>query len=188
MITAEDRLHQRISDLRHLVAELRHQNAELDRQVETLQMALLESRTDSLTGLHNRRWLDEQTSPNLSAVLVVDMDNLKQINDQHGHSAGDRAIVHVASTLRRRSVDAVRLGGDEFVVLVPRGNDPDFCADVVLSEAHWPIPVRNGEVAVTVSIGMCRCESSEGLQDLIERADQAMYAAKRAGGDRLVVA
>jgi diguanylate cyclase (GGDEF)-like protein len=160
---------------------------------------------DSLTGLVNRRVLDEALSAALStrtggqgtALVLVDVDSFKSINDQHGHPVGDDALAHIAAVLRRvvRSGDAVvsRMGGDELAVLLP-----DCAAGVAVRRATEvldavrasPLTLPHGDLlAISVSLGVAHAPSHAlGLEELYAAADAALYAAKRAGRGRVEVA
>jgi len=139
-----------------------------------------------------REWL---SSPRRRFVLaLLDLDGLKTINDTYGHPAGDRAIVTVANALKdsfRMSVDVVaRYGGDEFALLA---GDIGFreaekrLRMVVTSLQATPIELGEGEpVALTVSCGMAEYTAGDTLESLVERADKALYEAKRSGRDRIV--
>jgi diguanylate cyclase (GGDEF)-like protein len=152
--------------------------------------------TDDLTGLLNRRALNlalrdalhrcaEVGSP--IALAVVDQDGLKQINDAHGHAAGDRAIIAVARALSavRRSTDVVvRQGGDEFVVLMP--NTTIEGAQRMLQRAesellHHPIELEKAVVGpVRISFGIASCDASATTAEaLLAAADAALYEMKR---------
>jgi two-component system cell cycle response regulator len=124
------------------------------------------------------------------AVLMIDVDNLKQVNDAHGHPAGDRALKQVVDrvTSALRPSDLVaRVGGDEFVVVMP---ETDPAAALHIAER---LRSRIGDtlvegVAVTVSIGAAasRPDEEEELDATLQRADAALYEAKRNGGNRVI--
>jgi diguanylate cyclase (GGDEF)-like protein len=154
-----------------------------------------QANTDPLTGLGNLRALQRQLAILLDvrkryqhpfAVLLMDIDGLKRINDSHGHPAGDRVLMQVAMSLRRsiRSVDtAARVGGDEFCVLLPE-QDLKSAAKLAarLATAIEEEVASPGEPAVTVSIGVAASpEHGDDAEALIDTADRAMYRAKAAG-------
>lgn len=175
------------SRLRRQLATARHQLDERDRQVAELQRTALEAVTDELTGAYNRRWLRRRDVRGLTAVMHVDVDKFKPVNDRHGHAAGDRVLIHIASALRRHADDVVRLGGDEFLVLL-FGQDPQHLAAAMIADIQRPVPVSSGQLVTSVSIGACLADGKPvDLFNLIGRSDWAMYAAKRAGGSRLVI-
>jgi diguanylate cyclase (GGDEF)-like protein len=160
--------------------------------------------TDALTSLPNRRAFERAWRAEIArhdryvqplALILLDLDHFKQINDRWGHDAGDEVLRRVADTLRRavRDVDlAARLGGEEFVILLP---ETTFAAASEAAErlrlaveslqVHWlgqNIPVR-------VSIGVSACPSSVALPgELLKSADAALYEAKRGGRNRVVTA
>lgn len=156
--------------------------------------------TDALTGLFNVRYMREHLAHLIGiqqryghpfAVLLLDIDGLKRINDAHGHSMGDRALISVADCLRRtiRSIDtAVRLGGDEFCVLAPHQTAPRVrVLGERLAEAVSAIEGPAG-VPVGVSVGVVSCpQHALDADRLLELADEAMYRAK-ASGTRVAVA
>jgi diguanylate cyclase (GGDEF)-like protein len=188
-----------------MVDKLRHSRAEVVAANQTMQEQnkLLEklSVTDGLTGLYNRSKLDAILEDELArfkrnqrsfALLVMDIDYFKTLNDTHGHIAGDEVIVAVARILSEsiRSVDyAARYGGDEFVIVMVEAT-----ADMALKTAER-IRSRvndirydaNGQtVSVTVSIGVVQSQQSDDISPtaLFARADNALYEAKRAGRNR----
>ena len=156
-----------------------------------------QANTDPLTGLGNLRHLQTQLAQLLDlnkryerpfAVLLMDVDGLKRINDAHGHQAGDRILVQLAMALRRqiRNVDvAARLGGDEFCVLAP---EQDAEAAVTLGErlarAVTEEVATPDETSVGLSVGVVSCpEHDTEAEVLIDGADRAMYRAKAAGDE-----
>lgn len=161
------------------------------------------ARQDALTGLLNRgalgralqrEWLRRERSGIGYAVLMVDVDHFKQVNDNFGHAAGDAVLREVARRLGvgRRPLDRLgRYGGEEFVVLLP-GIDDSGAATVAerLREAvaATPVLIEGQAVAVTVSVGVASAASGDTSAEApVERADMAMYAAKRAGRNRVRV-
>ena len=166
---------------------VRHRSRELEAQANT----------DPLTGLYNLRYLQRQLHHLLDlakrydqnfAMLLMDIDGLKRINDAHGHAAGDRLLMQVAMAITRsiRSVDtAARIGGDEFAVLAPH---QDAGHGALLGERL--ATAVEGEVAapdipaVSISIGVVACpEHGDDPEALMDIADRAMYRAKAAGDE-----
>jgi diguanylate cyclase (GGDEF)-like protein len=123
------------------------------------------------------------------ALLYLDLDNFKSLNDTHGHQTGDTVLRLTADALRRavREVDVVgRLGGDEFAVLMPE-TDGTLAAAAARRLSDGIRHAFDGTPAVTASIGIVSfAETAATADDLLRRADQAMYEAKRAGKDRIV--
>ena len=156
---------------------------------------------DHLTALFNRRRFEEALSEYVAyaarygrhgAVLLLDLDRFKYVNDFHGHSAGDDVVRMIGSALTRVIADTdvvARLGGDEFAVLLKetdragrRGRPPPRCSTAVRAQELAIGPLT---VSITASIGVVPFGDSEAhVEDLLAVADMAMYAAKEAGGDR----
>ena len=159
------------------------------------------AREDALTGTLNRRGLDEAFKreagradrQNTSmCVAVVDIDNFKQLNDSLGHTVGDQALQHIAGVIKKhlRPEDALaRYGGEEFVVLLP-DSDLDKSVDVMVRlqrELTKEFFLHNKErLLITFSCGVSERRHGEELEPAVERADRAMYQAKRSGKNRVV--
>ncbi len=157
--------------------------------------------TDELTGCFNARYLGERLGPEVErarrherplALLIVDSDSLKAVNDECGHACGDRLLAELAATIRGqvRSTDIVaRYGGDEFVVVAP---ETDLAAARVTAErirravcvAKFATP-EGVSLTSTVSVGVAELGPMDDASALFGRADRALYAAKRAGKDRV---
>jgi diguanylate cyclase (GGDEF)-like protein len=177
-------------------ALLLHQREELLARIKASEEELRTlSLTDELTGLYNRRGLTllmeqeirraNRTMKGLS-VVYLDLDNLKKINDQHGHHEGDRALVEIASTLKevfRESDIIARIGGDEFVIIPTDDNDE---GRVMISRLRAVIEERavsNGHPhKLSVSMGTAYYDPSSPatVEELLAQADSAMYEMKRA--------
>ena len=161
-----------------------------------------ESQTDPLSGLLNRRGFEARASTLLDlcgsgklpvALVVADLDRFKALNDRHGHAAGDRVITEFAARLRTaagaRGV-AGRLGGEEFAVLLPLA---DPAAARLLAEAVRAVFSAEAidglppEVRMTASFGVAARSGDESLADLMRRADEALYHAKKGGRDSVRV-
>lgn len=160
------------------------------------------SRVDSLTGLYNRRYLDEIVKqmeagddlPTGSSLIMVDLDNFKFINDTHGHLIGDIILTSVATKIKkriRRSDIACRYGGDEFLVLLP-GARIDIARTIandiskeILGETSFS---EKGEpIHTTVSIGITESRVGDSFDGMFLRADAALYQAKGKGRNRISV-
>jgi diguanylate cyclase (GGDEF)-like protein len=158
---------------------------------------------DALTGLPNRAYFREAVvralqgelgDHTLSAVLFIDLDDFKRVNDTMGHGVGDRVLVAVADRIRTslRPTDvAARLGGDEFAVLVEGASSQlklDAVARRILHALREPARIDGAIIPVCGTIGLAVAESAHDTCDeLLRRADVAMYAAKREGKDRVSV-
>lgn len=170
-----------------------------DRLQDNYQRSLALALTDSLTGLYNRRYLMAHLDGMMArggevsqgpALLMLDIDFFKRINDSHGHTAGDAVLREVAARIARhvRGFDLVaRYGGEEFVVVLP---DTTLAIASMVAErlraaiASKPIALGDsvGDTAVTVSVGIAAAlEAGDRPAELLQRADQAMYAAKAGG-------
>jgi diguanylate cyclase (GGDEF)-like protein/PAS domain S-box-containing protein len=156
--------------------------------------------TDDLTGLANRRRFIRELKGRAeyaaryerpAALLMLDLDELKAINDTLGHGAGDRVIHDVAELLRERlrSTDFIaRLGGDEFAVILPEADErsAEIVAQALLDElAAWPVSVDPGR-RMTMSIGIALIAGGVSAEEAMIRADSALYEAKGAGRGRAV--
>ncbi len=152
---------------------------------------------DELTGLANRSLFRDRLGHALArgtrgrgttAVLFLDLDDFKAVNDRLGHAAGDRLLVTIGGRLRAstRAEDTVaRLGGDEFAVIVEE-DEPgavEVAAGRILAALAAPVTLDRGEVVIRASIGIAVGHGSEGGEELLRRADIAMYAAKARGGN-----
>ncbi|WP_430307356.1 GGDEF domain-containing protein [Rhizobium sp. 0TCS1.26] len=159
------------------------------RRLESMQQ---NAETDALTGLLNRRGLrssyQQMQSIDGFGLLVVDLDGFKQINDRHGHPAGDAVLVEVARRLSSlvRNGDAVcRTGGDEFILIIPGSATViEEIAARVVEGVRPPIAIGTAEVSVNVSVGGTWSPDKTGdVEGLIGLADKQLYAAKAAGKD-----
>jgi cyclic di-GMP phosphodiesterase Gmr len=150
----------------------------------------LRAQTDLLTGLPNRGALFEALSQNLEApdgagcgVLFCDLDHFKVVNDRFGHAVGDRLLVEVAARLRALTAPGevvARFGGDEFVIVCPHGDEERLSALAgrVLDQVRRPFGGPAGDLVIGVSVGVAVGSPGESADDLIARADQAMYGIK----------
>jgi diguanylate cyclase (GGDEF)-like protein len=172
----------------------------LEHRNEQLMVRLAdEARTDPLTGLLNRRGFDEHAARELAhagrdvgsiALATFDIDYFKQVNDEWGHVAGDRVLVHLARVLESesREIDvAARLGGEEFAVLMPGSDHAGAEAFTERVRGALAAVSVSGLPPVRVSAGVIATTEPTDVQVMLERVDRALYAAKRGGRDRTVV-
>jgi two-component system chemotaxis response regulator CheY len=180
---------------------------EVERQLtESLAREEARATRDALTGLPNRRALCDQARAEISravrertsvGVIMVDLDDFKSINDRFGHAAGDEALRRVAGVLQesRRAYDFTgRWGGDEFLVILPgaTASQAGRVAERIRAAIHAiELPVAGTSTAsVRASLGVAAAipaQSPVGLDELLARADDAMYRTKRDGGDRVIL-
>ncbi|MCA9640561.1 MAG: diguanylate cyclase [Polyangiaceae bacterium] len=182
-----------------IVARVADKLGEREEQLIAANRALNEqSQRDPLTGLFNRRTLYEVLERELSrverghplALLMLDLDGFKKVNDTRGHLAGDELLQNIAAAVISsvRSVDlVVRYGGDEFVVLLP--DTEEKAATAVADRVVDAIAAVGGaarlDEPVTASVGVGVAKSADTPRELIARADELAYVAKQAGGNRL---
>jgi diguanylate cyclase (GGDEF)-like protein len=160
--------------------------------------------TDDLTKLYNMRHFYEQLQLEMDrtlrykhslSLLLLDVDRFKQYNDTHGHLEGDKVLIRLSEVIReclRKSDSAYRYGGDEFIVILPytQGKEAKKVAERItamfpgMDIGHIP----DGSVVTTLSVGVVEYEEGEELSRLVSRADQAMYTAKKQGGNRSLLA
>ncbi len=196
--TENDDLH---AELSHSLSELAVANRELQQMIQRLEVA---ARTDDLTNLSNRRWLnlmleskwEEAARNNIPlAFLMIDLDGFKPFNDRYGHQKGDEVLRLAARVLEAncRSIDvSARYGGDEFCVLMPHA-EPDAAVRVAhrissaFDEAIAAV-VESG-IPVSMSIGVSHLQINEPLNadELVMYADEAMYEAKNVSEKRVVM-
>lgn len=185
--TLQERAHQSEAEVRRLQAEL-----------DTLSAM---ARHDMLTGALNRKGLLEVVEKELSranrmganvCLALLDIDDFKRINDEHGHDTGDAALKHLADVARAslRGLDSVaRYGGEEFVIVMPDTSIDE--ADQIITRLQRQLTIEyfmQGEerLLITFSAGVTQLNANEAPGDALKRADQAMYMAKRSGKNRVV--
>ncbi len=178
----------------------------LDQLRSSFQVSLEMAVTDQLTGLYNRRYLASHLSAMFDraywtgrplAVMILDIDHFKEVNDSHGHDVGDRVLKEFADRISNsiRGIDlACRYGGEEFLIAMP-DTDLNF-ASVVAERLRQEIAMQKfhvnagrDELTVTVSIGIASTENGpedDSAQKLIKRADEALYEAKTGGRNRVI--
>lgn len=190
--------------LHHAREQQQQAEQQLMKQIEEnrlLQEQLREQATrDPLTGLYNRRYLDDSLHREMTrclrqgeplSLVLIDLDLFKRVNDEHGHSAGDQVINQLAATLTAlsRASDIVcRFGGEEFLVVLP-GTDLE-AAEARAEEYRStfeksPVTVEGTTLAVTLSAGVACSDQEITPHDLIRQADRALYRAKETGRNRV---
>ena len=191
----------RRQEQRTRLEKLYSQVKELD---EELQVARQENLLDPLTNLFNRRAMDSRFAQAIrvsrlfsqpSCILLVDLDHFKSINDTYGHGIGDKVLMAVSacltSTFRVRSDFVARYGGEEFAVILwdtPLGRGRASGERLLQALRELRVRVDDHVVSVTASIGVAEVQPGDDAAVWVDRADKALYEAKRAGRDRLIAA
>jgi diguanylate cyclase (GGDEF)-like protein len=168
--------------------------AAYDRQVQLIRIHETMASTDPLTGIPNRRAFLERLGAAIEAaawghqtvVCLVDLDGFKNVNDSAGHAAGDAMLKAVSSALSGvvRETDTVaRLGGDEFAVLADVS--VALSGEMLAERLRHVVSVVGSRSGVTASVGVAEVEAGDDVEDLMYRADAAMYRSKSAGGNRI---
>lgn len=196
-------------DKNELIARVRTQLRKkhyADRLRYNVQLSLEMAITDQLTGLHNRRYMGRHLDTLIEsagkaakplAFLILDIDHFKAVNDEHGHDIGDEVLREFANRISAnvRGIDlACRYGGEEFVVVMP-DTDMDFAYSIAerlrrsVETTPFVISRPPHGLNITISIGIAGSEGpSDSAAELLHRADQALYRAKRDGRNRVVAA
>ncbi len=202
-----------ISARKQVEEELRNAKALAEEANHNLRRALARerhlARTDALTGVNNRRYWFELAEHEFAvaaryrhplSMIMLDIDHFKRVNDGYGHAVGDRMLERVAQVARAalRSADVIgRYGGEEAVIALPvtTAGQANAVAERIRADvAAIRVPTPKGDAAVTVSLGIAevlftspvqQCGEDDSVECVIHRADEAMYAAKQAGGNRV---
>lgn len=189
-ISAQRQSHDTL-DLRKELEALRAANRELDRLAAT----------DPLLGIANRRGLIRFAMAEAArlgreggscALMLLDLDHFKTINDRHGHAGGDLVLKAAAATLRgtlREGDHLARHGGEELVALAPgagAAQGREIAERLRAALAHTPVALPTATLCVTASVGVTVWQAGEGFEEVLMRADQGLYLAKRAGRNRVV--
>ncbi len=189
------------------IDKLNKKLAQTEQEASTYHSQLVEQRLinmqDSLTKLPNRKALEQKFESNFSAakqsgqalwVAVADIDNFKSINDNYGHSAGDKTLQVIAGALSNSIRDSefiARYGGEEFVLLIPEL--PQNAINTVLNRLREriksiPFKFKDKKVQITLSIGVTKVKAGDSDRQVsFDRADKALYQAKRQGRDRVII-
>lgn len=206
-------LNQALTETRRLrvredaLAAAQRKVAEAERSIETMRNELEQVKAmlhqDPLTGTLNRRGIDDAFRQEASrcdrhggrlCVALIDIDNFKLLNDTLGHPAGDRALIHIANIITNtlRPTDRVgRFGGEEFMLLLPDtrlSQSNSVMARIKRELAARPLEENNTRITITFSGGVTQRAAQESLDAMISRADAALYQAKAAGKNRVILA
>lgn len=189
------------SELETALSEVREKNAQLEKSLRKIEEV---AATDPLTGLYNRRHFgrvieqlfnEAQRYENELACVMIDLDGYKQLNDSYGHQVGDQLLVvagKVISANMRKMDVAARYGGDEFVLLLPRaaGEEALGVAQRIRDEFRQASAIllrRNEGVGMSIGVGSMRTDAPHNTEQLVAAADAALYRAKAAGRNRVVL-
>ena len=176
-------------------------------RVRALEQELAETshliRHDQLTGALNRRGLDEVLNKEIAraerhelpiCLSLLDIDDFKKLNDRHGHAAGDEALIHLAAVIREslRPQDTVaRFGGEEFIIVFPETDLEEAVSAMTRLQRNLTRRIflhENQRVLITFSAGIAQLQPGERQSAIVQRADAAMYASKKAGKNQVMVA
>ncbi|EHR40065.1 sensor domain-containing diguanylate cyclase [Alishewanella jeotgali] len=196
---------QQRTQIQQILSALEQKVKELEQEAQGFRQRIAEqnfrSLRDSLTGIANRAAYDERLQLEFKrwqrfgtplCIVLADVDHFKTINDNYGHSAGDKTLKVIAKTLQQaiRKTDFIaRYGGEEFVILLPDTELSNLAEPLNLIREKIktiPFKFKNKSVPITISLGATQLKHGDSLQTAFERADQALYQAKKAGRDRVV--
>ncbi len=184
---------------RQLQARLENAEHKLETQTDQISCYLTEARTDGLTGLFNRRAFDKALDGLFSdwnkkgqafSIGLIDIDHFKQINDTYGHPAGDAVLKHISQMLQSvlgSEVCVARYGGEEFAVLSTNSSETVASMLDKLRDAVGQVHVAHDSqtISVTLSAGASQIEAEDKIGKIVRRADEALYAAKLGGRNRV---
>lgn len=187
-----------VSANKKLQQDLVEAKQEIQRQRDAMAACMMESQTDALTSIANRRGLDHELIRAFAirrrtgmtfSMLFIDIDHFKRVNDKYGHMVGDQLLKSFSRRLIstfRESDFVARFGGEEFVAILPQTTLEEACKaaerirSIISSTTH---SIGDLEICVTTSIGIKEVQVGETEAELIQRADKALYAAKNGGRD-----
>jgi diguanylate cyclase (GGDEF)-like protein len=184
-------LHAKIRTLQTENQALREQATVLSLEIERLR---IETFTDPLTGAYNRtglRHVWSEVAQDVTAVMIIDSDRFKAINDRYGHRTGDVVICHIGEMIRTSGIIAARTMGDEFIGLVT-DQEPEKIAEQLRAAIAEPRIINGNNIVTTVTIGLCLVrQDDDGLPtapliEYLDHADAALYQGKRLGRNTIV--
>ena len=184
----------------HMLSEVKRANSEIARLTEKVKLLEEESNLDPLTKVFNRRALQNYLKDVCNKgklhhelhLLILDLDDFKQINDTYGHIAGDKILIFIAQILKKllRDGDKIfRYGGEEFIVILNRitQENCEIISKRILQQISANKLIYQGDtINITVSIGTTKYKEGDTPESLISRADKALYEAKNSGKNRVV--
>jgi two-component system cell cycle response regulator len=189
------------SELERALLEVRDKNAQLEASLKRVEEV---AATDPLTGLYNRRhfgkvseqlWSEAQRYDHDLSCVMIDLDGYKQLNDRYGHQVGDQVLVVagkvITANLRRADV-AARYGGDEFILLLPHASAEEAAGVAARIHEQYGSSVagllrRNDKPTMSIGVASKRCDDPTCADQLVAAADAALYRAKAAGRNRVVI-
>jgi len=200
LVAKADSIHETVSDTHE---DLEATRLALDHMSEELIETRQSLHEDSLTGAQNRRGMDAillrevaraKRNQNRLVVAMLDVDHFKRVNDTYGHDVGDKLLVHlsmITKSVMRESDALIRYGGEEFLLILSETDlqGASYVMDRLRQVvAKAPLVCDNNRIEVTLSAGIAQLGEGENGHSLVLRADHALYEAKRAGRDRVVIA
>lgn len=195
---SQQALSSQLKDMAEKVKKLEEQSQQFEIKLADQQR---KSMHDALTKLSNRAAFDEYFTQSMVrfhhqpfdlSLAVMDVDDFKKINDTYGHTAGDKTLQVLASTIQKKvSKDAfvARYGGEEFVIIYTRQKEAELLKElnsINKSIAHLPFKFKNNKVSITLSIGATHINKDDNIHTAFERADEAMYKAKTNGKNQVI--
>lgn len=195
-----DLLQSKMQEMSSKMQTLEEKSKTFEKRIQEQQA---KSMTDALTKLSNRASFDDYYAKSLMkyhsnnfdlAIIVLDLDDFKRINDTYGHTAGDKTLQVIANTLKKHIGDnayVARYGGEEFVLIISKADKVQVLQrlDTIRKQiARLPFKFKNDKVSITVSIGVSHINKNDNTHTAFERADEALYQAKAQGKNQVVYA
>lgn len=191
-------IEKQLSEMKNKVDKLEEQSKSFEKRIQEQQA---KSMQDALTKLANRAAFDEFFAREVVrfhhktfelAIAVIDLDDFKRINDTYGHTAGDKTLQVIASTLTKYIPDDAfcgRYGGEEFVIVISHVNKQQIVEklnELRLKVAQLPFKFKNSKVSITLSMGVTHIQENDNVHTAFERADSALYQAKEKGKNTVI--